>query len=113
MTNPVLDDLQKYYEGAIKAPMNYTDPSQIREYIGGKGKNIYDINMENIPETFMNLPTDFPASSRFGEKYTGAEELGVGQVSPYKLFGEEYARGGRVNFSEGGIVGLWRELSSL
>jgi hypothetical protein len=90
VTNPVLDDLQQYYEGAIKGPMNYTDPASIRTYMqehSGPGQSYAGIDFTNIPETFLSKRSDFPAESRYGQNL-GLPATNIGQVSPYKLFGE-------------------------
>ena len=88
VSNETLDDLEDYYQSAITAPMHYTSPQQIRNFIKDSRGLYGNIDMTNIPETFMSQPSDFPAESRFGELYKGEEKLGTGQVSPYKLFGE-------------------------
>ena len=65
---------------------------------------MYGISPEKqtlIPSDFLINPTDLGAQKSFSDIAAELEQ-------PYDL-----AYGGRVNFSEGGIVGLWRELSSL
>jgi hypothetical protein len=88
--NPSAEAMEKYYNAAMKKPMHYTDPKQIRNYIqdhSGIGQSYSGIDMNLVPKNFLETLQDYQT-----------------QQSPYEVMG--IAQGGRVGYNTEGRVGI-------
>jgi len=102
-TDPIGSVAQNYYDFAKEHSGKYSNksPSQIMADANLFGKSIGAPTKEQMGTLSEHLP----------KFMTTAEDYNI-QKSPLELYTPK-AHGGRVGFSEGGIVSLWQELSNL